>query len=123
MAVVVQSLVPADASAVAFTRHPVTGREDQLVLTAVRGLGDAMVAGTVTPDTYVIDKTSGAVLAFEPGEGPATPALSARALDELVRLCLAVEERFGQAVDIEAAMAGETWYLLQARPITTGAAA
>jgi pyruvate,water dikinase len=123
MAVVVQSLVPADASAVAFTRHPVTGREDQLVLTAVRGLGDAMVAGTVTPDTYVIDKTSGAVLGFEPGEEPGTPALSAPALDELVRLCLAVEERFGQAVDIEAAMAGETWYLLQARPITTGAAA
>jgi pyruvate,water dikinase len=123
MAVVVQSLVPADASAVGFTRHPVTGREDQLVLTAVRGLGDAMVAGTVTPDTYVIDKTSGAVLTFEPAEGPGRPALSARALDELVRLCLAVEERFGQAVDIEAAMAGETWYLLQARPITTGAAA
>jgi rifampicin phosphotransferase len=122
MAVVVQSLVPADASAVAFTRHPVTGRDDQLVLTAVRGLGDAMVAGTVTPDTYVIDKASGAVLAFEPGGGPGTPALSEPALDELVRLCLAVEERFGQAVDIEAAMAGETWYLLQARPITTGAA-
>ncbi len=123
MAVVVQSLVPADASAVAFTRHPVTGRDDQLVLTAVRGLGDEMVAGTVTPDTYVIDKASGAVLAFEPGEGPGTPALSAAALDELVRLCLVVEERFGQAVDIEAAMAGETWYLLQARPITTGARA
>jgi rifampicin phosphotransferase len=123
MAVVVQSLVPADASAVAFTRHPVTGRDDQLVLTAVRGLGDAMVAGTVTPDTYVIDKASGSVLTFEPGEGPGTPALSEEALNELVRLCLAVEERFGRAVDIEAAMADGSWYLLQARPITTGAAA
>ena len=82
-----------------------------------------MVAGTVTPDTYVIEKASRAVLTFEPGEGPGTPALTTPALDELVRLCLAVEERFGQAVDIEAAMAGETWYLLQARPITTGAAA
>jgi phosphoenolpyruvate synthase/pyruvate phosphate dikinase len=123
MAVVVQALVPADASAVAFTRHPVTGRDDQLVLTAVRGLGDAMVAGTVTPDTYVIDKATGAVLAFEPGEGLGTPALAPEALGELVRLCLAVEVKFGLAVDIEAAMAGETWYLLQARPITTGAQA
>ncbi|HYK94728.1 MAG TPA: PEP/pyruvate-binding domain-containing protein [Candidatus Dormibacteraeota bacterium] len=121
MAVVVQSLVPADASAVAFTRHPVTGRDDQMVVTAVRGLGDAMVAGTVTPDTYVIDKASGAVLVFEPGEGLETPALSPAALDELVRLCLDVEARYGRAVDIEASMAATTWYLLQARPITTGA--
>ena len=43
MAVVVQALVPADASAVVFTCHPVTGREDQLVLTSTRGLGDEMV--------------------------------------------------------------------------------
>lgn len=121
MAVVVQALVPADAAAVAFTRHPVTGRDDQMVVTAVHGLGDEMVAGTVTPDTYVIDKASGATLEFEPGEGPGEPALSAAALDELIGLCLAVEAKFGQAVDIEAAMAGSTWYLLQARPITTGA--
>ena len=50
MAVVVQGLVPADAAAVAFTRHPVTGREDQ-VDQPCAGSGDAMVAGTVTPDT------------------------------------------------------------------------
>jgi Phosphoenolpyruvate synthase/pyruvate phosphate dikinase len=123
MAVVVQALVPADASAVAFTRHPVTGRDDQLVLTAVRGLGDEMVAGTVTPDTYVIDKASGAVLTFDPGEDPRGRALAPEELAALVKLSLEVETRFGQAVDIEAAMARGTWYLLQARPITTGATA
>ena len=58
MAVVVQQLVPANAAAVAFTRHPATGREDQVVVTAVRGLGDAMVSGTVTPDTFVIDRAN-----------------------------------------------------------------
>jgi pyruvate,water dikinase len=119
MAVVVQSLVPADAAAVAFTRHPVTGREDQLVITAVRGLGDAMVSGTVTPDTYVIDKATLTTLDFEPGEGD--EALDAELLRELVALCLEVEARFGRAVDIEAAVTNRTWYLLQARPITTGA--
>jgi pyruvate,water dikinase len=124
MAVVVQALVPADASAVVFTRHPVTGREDQVVLTSTRGLGDAMVAGTITPDTTVVDKASGRVLEFDPGDGsgaPAGPALSATMLDELIGLCLEVEERFGAAVDVEAAHDGGTWYLLQARPITTGA--
>jgi rifampicin phosphotransferase len=117
MAVVVQSLVPADAAAVAFTSHPVTGREDQLVITAVRGLGDAMVSGTVTPDMYVIDKASLATLEFAAGEGP--PALDEATLAALVALCLEVEAGFGRAVDIEAAIADDTWYLLQARPITT----
>ena len=121
MAVVVQLLVPADAAAVAFTRHPVTGREDQIVITTVRGLGDAMVSGTVTPDTYVIDRGSRSVAAFEPGEDPHGPAVDEAGLAELIDLCLGVEAGFGQAVDIEAAMAGGTWYLLQARPITTGA--
>jgi pyruvate,water dikinase len=118
MAVVVQSLVPADAAAVAFTRHPVTGREDQLVITAVRGLGDAMVSGTVTPDTYVIDKATLETVDFEPGEGD--EALDAELLRQLAALCLEVEAGFGRAVDIEAAVTNRTWYLLQARPITTG---
>jgi pyruvate,water dikinase len=117
MAVVVQSLVPADAAAVAFTRHPVTGREDQMVITAVRGLGDAMVSGTVTPDTYVVDKATLETVEFEPGEGD--EALDGPMLRELARLCLDVEARFGRAVDIEAAATDRTWYLLQARPITT----
>ena len=123
MAVVIQALVPADAAAVAFTRHPVTGRDDQLVITAVRGLGDAMVGGTVTPDTYVVDRESRAVATFEPGADPAGPALGADALRALVEVCLEVEARFGQPVDIEAALAGDAWFLLQARPITTGAPA
>lgn len=123
MAVVVQALVPAAASAVVFTRHPVTGRDDQLVLTAVRGLGDAMVAGTVTPDTYVVDKTAGVLIEFEPGQDPAGRALDAEVLEELVQLSCSVEAKFGRAVDIEAAFAGGRWYLLQARPITTSAAA
>jgi len=117
MAVVVQRLVPAEAAAVAFTRHPVTGRDDQLVITAVRGLGDAMVSGTVTPDTYVIDKATLATLEFTPGDGPL--ALDDGRLRELAELCLRVETGFGQAVDIEAAVGADTWYLLQARPITT----
>jgi rifampicin phosphotransferase len=127
MAVVVQALVPADAAAVVFTQHPVTGREDQLVLTAVRGLGDAMVAGTVTPDTFVVDKASGSTLTFEPGDGERGPgggaALDPAGLAELVALSLDVEARFGRPVDIEAATANGRWYLLQARPITTGGVA
>jgi rifampicin phosphotransferase len=121
MAVVVQALVPADASAVAFTRHPVTGRDDQVVLTTARGLGDAMVSGTVTPDTWVIDKASRSVVMFERGADPRGTAVELEALLDLVALCLEVEAELGQPVDIEAAITGGTWFVLQARPITTGA--
>jgi rifampicin phosphotransferase len=120
MAVVVQQLVPADAAAVAFTRHPVTGRTDQVVVTAVRGLGDAMVSGTITPDTYVIGRADRAVAEFTPGDDAERP-LDAAALAALVDLVLAVEARYGAPVDVEAAMSRGTWFLLQARPITTGA--
>lgn len=121
MAVVVQALVPADAAAVVFTYHPVTGRDDQLVVTAVRGLGDAMVAGTVTPDTYVVERASRAVVDASRGDDPEA-AIDAAALDALVDLALDVEARLGAPVDIEAAVAAGSWYLLQARPITTLAA-
>ena len=136
MAVVVQTLVPADAAAVVFTRHPVTGRDDQLVINAVRGLGEPMVSGAATPDTYVVDKRSHEVQGFEPGDAgerlfaidgrvtrnadPARgPALDTAVLRELVALALQVERAFGAAVDVEAAYARGRWYLLQARPITT----
>jgi pyruvate,water dikinase len=82
-----------------------------------------MVAGTITPDTTVVDKGSRAVVEFDPGdgsEGAHGPAIAAEVLAELVELSLRVEARFGAPVDIEAAHAGGTWFLLQARPITTG---
>lgn len=122
MAVVVQALVPASAAAVVFTRHPVTGRTDQIVITAVRGLGDAMVSGTVTPDTWIVDRESLTWMDYTPGDGfPGAPgpAIEDDELRDLAALALDVERGFGSAVDIEAAVVAGTWFLLQARPITT----
>jgi phosphoenolpyruvate synthase/pyruvate phosphate dikinase len=59
------------------------------------------------------------VLELMPGEGGGKPVLAPAALSELVELSLAVERDFERPVDIEAALTGATWYLLQARPITT----
>jgi phosphoenolpyruvate synthase/pyruvate phosphate dikinase len=119
MAVVVQALVPALAAAVAFTRHPVTGRSDQVLINAVPGLGEAMVSGLVTPDTIVVAKADRSVTELTPGDSGGGPALADEVLAELITLCLAVEHAFGAPVDIEAAHAADGWYLLQARPITT----
>jgi pyruvate,water dikinase len=93
------------------------------VITAVRGLGEAMVSGTVTPDTWVVDRATRAVESFEPGDGARGEALDAESLGDLVGVSLEIEARFGRPVDIEAAIARGTWYVVQARPITTGVAA
>lgn len=113
MAVVVQLLVPAEAAAVVFTRHPVTGRDDRIVVNAVRGFGEALVSGEVTPHMAVLDKQS---LALEEEDGD---ALTRDALLRLAAIGLELERSFGQPVDLEAALAADRWYILQARPITT----
>lgn len=56
VAVVVQKMVQSEVSGVAFTVHPVTEDYDQMIIEAVFGLGEAIVGGLVTPDSYVVSK-------------------------------------------------------------------
>src|SRR4030095_12639236 len=54
MAVLVQAMVDPTAAGVAFTAHPVTGDRDQVVLTAVAGLGDPLVSGEAVGEEWII---------------------------------------------------------------------
>src|SRR2546430_16160324 len=45
MAVLVQVMVEAQAAGVAFTADPITGNHGEVVITAVRGLGERLVGG------------------------------------------------------------------------------
>ena len=54
LAVVVQRLVPADVAGILFTANPLNGRRDQMLVNAAWGLGEAVVGGAVTPDTYAV---------------------------------------------------------------------
>ena len=58
MAVIVQSLIAADASGVIFTVDPITGSRSSIVIEACFGLGEALVSGKVTPDRFVVSKKS-----------------------------------------------------------------
>ncbi len=58
MAVVVQQMVPAEVSGVAFTLNPVTGAADEIVVEASWGMGAGIVDGRVTPDRYVLRRGS-----------------------------------------------------------------
>jgi phosphoenolpyruvate synthase/pyruvate phosphate dikinase len=61
LAVLVQQLVPADASAVVFSANPVTGSDDEVMINASWGMGESLVSGTVTPDTYIVRKSDLAI--------------------------------------------------------------
>ncbi|MGZ7117013.1 MAG: PEP/pyruvate-binding domain-containing protein, partial [Methanobacterium sp.] len=61
IAVVVQEMVDAEKAGVMFTVHPSTG-EEKILIEGAWGLGEGVVSGTVTPDTYWIDKKTGEIL-------------------------------------------------------------
>ena len=138
LAVVVQVLVAADAAGVLFTADPVTGARDHILINAAWGLGEAVVAGQVTPDTVVVDKATGRVITSARGDQAVMVVASGTGTDtvpvpperrdqsvltpdqsaELARLGQEIERLFGAPQDIEwATAAGQVW-ILQSRPIT-----
>jgi phosphohistidine swiveling domain-containing protein len=139
MAVVVQALVPAEASGVAFTLDPVSGDRELVVIEAAWGLGEGVVSGIVTPDHYAVRKGDGAFVRREiapkkvrvvsaPGGGTRTEeltgelarrvVLSDEQVAELARQAARIEAQAGTPQDIEWALADGKFYILQARPIT-----
>ncbi len=67
MAVVVQQMVPAEVSGVLFTANPATGDRDEMIINASYGLGEAIVSGEVTPDSFILDRTDGTLKVAEVG--------------------------------------------------------
>lgn len=139
LAVLVQQLVPADVSAVIFSANPVNGRRDEIVITASWGLGESVVGGTVTPDTFTLRHHSPAQISAQIGDKTrmTVPTASGTAevpvprllrrqrtltdaqLVEMAQMAMALEDEMGYAVDLECAWQGGKLFLLQCRPITT----
>ena len=115
MAVVVQRMVAARASGVLFTADPVSGDRTVTAIEAVPGLGEALVSGRATPDTYTV--RDGAVVAATPA-GSRTTLTDEQAL-ELATLGRRVEAELGRPQDIEWCRDDDGFALVQARPITT----
>ncbi len=57
VAVGVQEMVDATISGVAYTRDPVGGYEDCLVIAAVEGLGERLVAGNLSGEHYMVKRS------------------------------------------------------------------
>ncbi|WP_148883358.1 PEP/pyruvate-binding domain-containing protein [Thermococcus aciditolerans] len=140
MAVIVQRMVPAEASGVMFTANPITGARDEVVIGVNVGLGEAVVSGLVTPDHYVLRKTSFGwriverrlgrreVVVKPKADGGVEeiktsnvtqPVVSDDILKKLADLGVKIQSYFGRPQDIEWALANGEIFILQARPITT----
>src|SRR5689334_15215938 len=59
--VLVQRMIDAESAGVAFSADPVSGDKDVAVVSAVRGVGSALVAGEVDADTWHVSR-EGAIL-------------------------------------------------------------
>lgn len=142
IAVVVQLQIPSTRAGVMFTVDPASGRRDRLVIEGSFGLGEAVVSGSVSPDRYVLDKGSFALVMREvhekelvieaaaDGSGTVTrattdqessaPVLSDDEVHVLGELGMRMEEHYGSPQDTEWAfdVEGNPW-VLQSRPVTT----
>ena len=138
LAVLVQEFIPADVSAVVFSANPVTGNLNEVVINASWGLGESVVGGKVTPDSYMVQKATLKVVerqiadkwrmtvpipeGTEEVDVPrflrTRPTLEDSQVVELAQLAVALESTMGWPVDLECAYHAEKLYLLQCRPVT-----
>lgn len=142
--VLVQAMIDAEAAGVAFSADPVGGARSVRIVSAVRGMGTALVSGEAEADNWrigrdgtVLDRTIAAKTIEHRMDSSAPEGVSPRAVNGIqarlpaladadavavARLAEAAERHFGVPQDIEWALAGGRVYLLQSRPITTLAA-
>ncbi|WP_378953040.1 PEP/pyruvate-binding domain-containing protein [Pelosinus sp. sgz500959] len=138
LAVVVQAMIDAEVAGVMFTANPVIENRNEILISAGYGLGETVVSGLITPDTFIItkggqikaqllgSKEQKIILTAEGTMSQQVPlakqkeyCLDSSALKQLAALGVFVEQHYGQPQDTEWAYAKGNVYLLQARPITT----
>jgi rifampicin phosphotransferase len=138
IAVIIQKQIASDVSGIGFSLNPLNNCYDEAVINASFGLGEAIVAGRVTPDSFVVEKVKMEILERNLGdkktalhlaetggilqknnENPKARALTDEQILELTKLIKRCEDHYGLPVDIEWAYEAGKLYLLQARPITT----
>ena len=136
MRVVIQKMVDSRISGVCFTRT--ADDLNSMLIEACFGLGEALVSGTVTPDTFHINrdnfKIEKQVIGYQknmltlnekkyrevPLHKRNARKLTNDEIKELVQISLKIEKKLNyKAVDIEWAFENDKLYILQARPIST----
>jgi pyruvate,water dikinase len=138
-AVIIQEMIPSEKSGVAFSRSPAI-HSALTCIEAVYGVGEGLVGGRVTPDTFYLDRFhnpvrseirekdnylshdgtgSGLKLFALPDNKKRSPVLELEELKAINGKLLELEELHGYPLDMEWAYCRNRLYVLQARPITS----
>src|SRR3989344_2392805 len=140
VAVVVQKMVEREIAGVAFSVHPITQDKNQVLIEAGYGLGEGVVSGQVTPDSFVLDKRTMELLdktinrqeqkmvRLETGgnewqgvteDKQKVQKIRDEQVVELAKIILNIENHYKFPCDIEWAMENDEFFVVQSRPITT----
>ncbi|MBU5687872.1 MAG: phosphoenolpyruvate synthase [Candidatus Aenigmarchaeota archaeon] len=140
IAVPVQKQVDSEKAGVGFTIHPSTGDKNKIMIEGSWGQGESVVSGSVTPDTYILDKKTGEVLQKHiatklemrildkkkggikvlkvPKDKQNKRVLTNSELEQLYKLALKLENHYKKPQDFEWTIEKGKVYLVQTRPIT-----
>ncbi|WP_025719302.1 phosphoenolpyruvate synthase [Paenibacillus sp. 1-18] len=138
LSVIVQRMVFPQASGILFTADPITSNRKLLSIDASFGLGEALVSGLVSADSYkvqegeIVDKRIAtkklAIYGLKEGgtetrqidpDQQKTQTLTDQQILQLARIGRQIEAYFGCPQDIEWCLAHDKFYIVQSRPITT----
>lgn len=138
LAVVVQKMIFPEVAGILFTADPVTGNRKVVTIDASFGLGESLVSGLVNADVYNVRdnkisdkriaskkraiyplKNGGTETVDITAENQNRQALTDDRILQLAQLGRKIEAHFGNPQDIEWCLAGDTFYIVQSRPITT----
>lgn len=139
MGVIIQQQLQPDVAGVLFTANPINNDTGQYVIESNWGLGLSVVNGSVTPDSFIvsIDKSfeidkrisskdsmiyaskSELITQNVPDHLKSRPTLNDEQIIELSKIAKSIADYFGSPQDIEWALEGDHFFILQSRPITT----
>ena len=138
LGIIVQVMIPAESSGVAFGINPVTGNRKQQLISAVYGLGEGLVSGELDADNYLVDSEIHSEIAYKthlfqfnvagqsgivkeelPEKKRSKQVLYKEQILEVQKLVKKLGNHFHKPQDIEFAFYNRKLYLLQSRPITS----
>ena len=141
IAVIVQRMVNSEKSGIIFTANPSTNNQNEIIIEAGLGLGEAVVSGSITPDLYIVDKETSEIKERKinkqefsiirdsrlgrsvkrtlRGDEGSEQKIDDITIKKLARYAKQIEEHYRAPQDIEFAIESNKIYIVQSRPITT----
>jgi len=137
---VIQKMVNSEQSGIMFTINPSNNQEDEIIIEAVYGLGEAIVSGEISPDLYIVNKENREIKKIQikkqewglfrddngknvkleiPSKDQEMQVLNDKLVKELARIGQKIENHYGKPQDIEWAIEKEEVYIVQSRAVTT----